>query len=112
MKRSLIALAAFVAGLTAGGCVASMAASAVGMAVRGSQPKPQSNEAYQPVARQSCTERAAPYGAVHVIDVEQHSINRIIVWGTVGEGASRQSFECGFGTKIDYFKLRPIRTRT
>ena len=55
--------------------------------------------------------KAAQYGAVHVIDVEQHSLSKIIVWGTVGEGQQRQSFQCDFGTKMTGFKLRPITPR-
>ena len=99
------------ASLALGGCVASMAASAVGMAVREAQPEPKSNEALQPAARQACSDRAAPHGAVHVIDVEQRRIDRIIVWGTVDDGKGRRSFECGFTSRITYFRLRPIRRR-
>jgi len=53
-----------------------------------------------------------PTGGRHrVIDVEQHSTSKIIVWGTVGEGQQRQSFQCDFGTKMTGFKLRPITPR-
>jgi len=104
-------LVGLLAVLALGGCVASLAASAVGMAVREAQPDPKSNEALQPVARQACSDRAAPHGAVHVIDVEQRKIDRIIVWGTVDDGRERRSFECGFTTRITYFRLRPIRRR-
>ena len=46
---------------------------------------------------------------MHVIDVEQHRVGRIIVWGTVDDGRSKQSsFQCDFGTKITGFTLRPI----
>jgi hypothetical protein len=100
-----------VAAAALGGCVAGMAASAVGMAARSAQGQPKSNEALQPMARQACTDRASPNGAVHIIDVEQRSSSKIIVWGTVDDGRERRSFECGFGTRITYFRLRPIKPR-
>ena len=90
------------------GCVASMAVSALGMAAQGARGRPVSNEALQPQAREACSAQAARYGAVHVIDVEQHGINKIIVLGTVGDGQQRRSFQCDFGTRIIGFTLRPI----
>lgn len=91
-----------------GGCVAGLVASAAGMAVRSAQGTPESNAELRPVARAACSERAAGHGAVHIIDVEQRSVDRIIVWGTVDDGKQRRSFECGFTTAIIYFKLREI----
>ena len=91
------------------GCVASMAMSAASLAAQSAQGRPVSNESYQPAARQACTARAAQYGTVNVIDVEQHSIDKIIVWGTVGEGEAKRSFQCDFTTKITGFKLRAIK---
>ena len=91
------------------GCVPMMAASAVGMVAQGARGTPVSNEALQPQARDACTHQAAQYGTVDVIDVEQHAVNKIIVWGTVNDGQQKRSFECDYGTKIDGFKLRPIR---
>lgn len=91
-----------------GGCIPMMAASAVGVAARGVQPRPVSNEALQPQAREACSAQAAPYGAVHIIDVEQAALTKIIVWGTVDDGKEKRSFECDFGTRISGFKLRPI----
>lgn len=111
MRPHAALLLAPAAALALAGCVASLAASAVGMAVREAQPDPKSNQALQPAARQACSERAEPYGKVHVIDVEQNRIDRIIVWGTVDDGRERRSFECGFTTRITYFRLRPIRRR-
>ena len=92
-----------------GGCVASVAASAVGMAVREAQGDPVSNAELAPQAVAACTERAAEHGQVHIIDVQQRSIDRITVWGTAGEGDERRSFECGFTTRITGFKLRRIK---
>ena len=88
-----------------------MAASAVGMAVQGAQGQPASNRQLQPVAANACTTRAASYGTVHIIDIEQHSPSKIIVWGTVDDGKQRRSFECAFGTKITAFQLRSIPLR-
>jgi hypothetical protein len=92
-----------------GGCVASMAASAVGMAVREAQGDPVRNAELAPQAVAACTERASAHGTVHIIDVQQRSIDRITVWGTAGEGDERRSFECGYTTRITGFKLRRIK---
>lgn len=94
--------------LLMGGCVPMMALSAVDMAVRSSRPTPKSNGHLQPKATESCKTQAAQYGAVHIIDVQQARIDKIIVWGTVDDGKQRRSFECSFGTAITGFKLRPI----
>ena len=91
------------------GCVAGMVASAAGMAVQSAQPRPRSNAELQPTARQACTAKASQYGTVHIIDVQQARVDKIIVWGTVDDGKGRQSFECSFGTQITGFKLRQIR---
>ena len=108
MTRQL-ALSLLAAGsLSLGGCVAGMAASAVGMAAQSARGEPVSNAHLKPAAQQACSNQAAPYGAVHVIDVEQRSVDRLIVWGTVGEGAQRRSFECSYGTQVTGFRLRPI----
>lgn len=114
MRTGKLGLAAAVAvvALALGGCVASLAASAASMAIRSAQPKPQSNANFRPTARQACSERAAQYGAVHVIDVEQRSVGRIVVWGTVTDAKERRSFECHFTSGIVDFKLRQIRVRT
>jgi hypothetical protein len=95
--------------LILGGCVAGLAASALGAAVRSGQAPPQSNEHLKPEAEQACTAHAAQFGAVHVIDIEQRTVSKLVVWGTATSGASRQSFECIFTTKIIGFNLRPIK---
>jgi hypothetical protein len=94
--------------LPLGGCVGAMAASAAGMAIRGAQGEPQSNRHLQPAARTACSAHAAQYGAVHIIDVQQSSVAKITVWGTVTNAKERQSFECAFTDKLAGFKLRPI----
>jgi hypothetical protein len=105
MKAMLFPLAALP---VLAGCVPMMAASAVTTVARSAQGRPVSNEGYQSTARDQCTAQAAQYGAVNVIDVEQHSVDKIIVWGTVGDGAARRSFECDYTTKITGFRLRAI----
>jgi len=49
---------------------------------------------------------------VHIIDVQQQTTSKIIVWGTVDDGKGRRSFECSYGTKITGFKLRAITPRS
>ena len=109
MKRLM--LLPFVAGASLlSGCVPMMALSAADMVAKSAQGSPTSNEALQPQAREACSQQAAQYGTVNIIDVEQHRIDKIIVWGTVGEGAQKRSFECDFATKVTDFKLRDIHT--
>jgi hypothetical protein len=91
------------------GCLPMMAASAVDTVARASQKAPVSNEQLAPQARDACTVQAAQYGTVNIIDVEQHRVNQIIVWGTVDDGKQKRSFECDYGTKITAFKLREIK---
>lgn len=111
MTRTL-SFALLVAGaLPLSGCVAAMAASVAGMAAQSARGQPQSNGHLQPAAAEACETYAAQYGAVHIIDVEQHSVSKIIVWGTVDDGRQRRSFECGYGTKMTGFKLRAITPR-
>ncbi|HEY7006167.1 MAG TPA: hypothetical protein VH392_06740 [Sphingomicrobium sp.] len=105
----LFLLAACSPALTA--CVPMMAASAASMAVQAAQPRPVANEGLRPQARELCTAEAAKYGEVHIIDVEQHRMDKIIVWGTVDDGKQKRSFECDFGTKITAFKLREIHAQ-
>lgn len=93
---------------TLAGCVPMMAVSAAGMVAQSAQGPVIGNEGLQPQAREACSTRAAQYGAVHVIDVQQYSVSKIIVWGTVDDGKEKRSFQCDFGTKINGFKLRPI----
>lgn len=110
MRAMILVLAA--SALPLGGCVASLAASAASMAIQSAQPKPRSNAHLKPVALEACTARAGQYGAVHIIDVEQRSVNRMIVWGTVTDARERRSFQCHFTTGIADFKLRAIKARS
>ncbi|HUG45821.1 MAG TPA: hypothetical protein VMK31_04820 [Sphingomicrobium sp.] len=92
-----------------GGCAAAIAASAASMAVRGVQGTPQSNRHLQPAAREACSAHAGQYGAVHIIDVEQRNVGRIVVWGTVTDATERRSFQCRFTDRITRFTLRGIK---
>lgn len=85
-----------------------MAASAVSMAVSQTRHPAQSNAGLQPLAASQCSKKAAEYGSVHVIDVEQRSPAKIVVWGTAEDKDERRSFMCSFGTAITDFKLRKI----
>jgi hypothetical protein len=102
------------AALPLGGCVAGMAVGAVGAvgsAVAGPRaPAADSGVDVGPAAREACAARAAAQGAVHVIDVEARGPGKAIVWGTIGEGAQRRSFECRWAGKIVGFTVRAIRT--
>ena len=109
-KRIALCLVAASA-LALGGCVASLAASAISMAARSAQGRAVSNEHLKPEAERACRAQAAPYGTVQIIDVEQRTASRIIVWGTVDDGGQRRSFECSFGTRVTGFKLRAITPR-
>ncbi|MGY4396515.1 hypothetical protein ACVWZA_001695 [Sphingomonas sp. UYAg733] len=109
MTRILVWTLLIGSALPLGGCVAAVATSAVGMAVRGAQGEPQNNEQLAPTARQACGAQASQYGTVHIIDVQQSSPSKIVVWGTADDGKQRRSFECRYGTKITGFKLRAIK---
>jgi hypothetical protein len=108
MTRSLLLILLAPVAPALGGCLPMMAASGVSMVAQGARGKPVSNEGLQPTAREACSAQASQYGAVHVIDVQQASVSKIIVWGTVDDGKEKRSFQCDFGTKIIGFKLRPI----
>ena len=86
-----------------------MAASAIGMAARSAQGQQASNEHLKPAASSACSAHASQFGVVHIIDVEQRSSSKIVVWGTVDDGKQRRSFECHYGTRITGFKLRAIK---
>lgn len=102
-----------VAALPLGGCLASMAASAVGAAAtaidRGNDRVV--TEDRRAAATEACHARAAASGAVHIIDVEQLTNGQVTVWGTVEAGGQRRSFQCVHNQRIASFRLREIRTR-
>jgi hypothetical protein len=98
--------------LPLGGCAAGIAASAAGMAIRSAKGDPQGNQHLQPGARSACSAHAAQFGAVRIIDVEQRSPGKIIVWGTVTDATQRRSFECAFTDRIVGFKLQVIKAQS
>jgi hypothetical protein len=107
MRKALLPLAALSV-LPLGGCVAGIAASAVGAAVRSAQKPVDPNLDVAPAGRDACTARAAQEGEVHIIDVEPRGPGKVIVWGTVQKDGARRSFECRFNGKIASFTLREI----
>ena len=108
MRRLVLAVLVSNA-LVLGGCAVGLAASAIGMAARSARGEPVSNEHLKPEAVQACSAHAAQFGTVHIIDVEQRTTSKIIVWGTVEDQKERRSFQCSFGTKVTGFTLRSIR---
>jgi hypothetical protein len=99
------------AALTLSGCAASLAAGAIGAAARSAQGDPNAyhnNEALKLAAAQACRARAAPQGEVHVIDLEQRSARRVVVWGTATNASARQSFECTYTDRVTGFRLRRL----
>ena len=108
--RMLILPVLAAAALPLGGCAASLAASAVGAAVRAADgPERVPTEDPGPAARRACTEEAARRGGnVRIIDTEYRSAARLIVWGTVESEGQRRSFECRYEGKVADFKLRAI----
>ena len=96
------------ASLALGGCVAGIAAGAVG-AVVGAATRPRPIEAeLRPAAIAACSARAAQHGEVHIIDPERHPDGRVTVWGTVTGPGGRRAFRCRFDGEIRAFRLRAI----
>ena len=108
--RRVGTLLAAIGSLALGGCVAGMAASAVGAAVNASRP-PETNEDLRQPAVAACTTRAIPHGEVHIIDAAQRSGGRVTVWGTATQATQRQAFECEWRGEVRDFDLRPLPTR-
>ena len=92
-----------------GGCALQAALAAAELARNIPEPERPSNAHLRPTAIEACTQRAAQYGSVFVVDVEQRRADRIIVWGSVTDAQQRRRlFECHFTTALDSFKLREI----
>jgi hypothetical protein len=109
MRAFLLPLLA-ASSLALGGCVASMAASAVGAAVRAAAPEPRVvTDDLRGTAREACRARVAPLGQVQIIDAEQRTDGRVTVWGTVQDTRERRSFECVYDREVKAFRLRAIR---
>lgn len=111
MRSRLLFVPLLACALALSGCVASVAAGALGAAVRSSQSgKDQysNDEALKLAAGTACRAQAAQYGEVAIIDIEQRGATKAIVWGTATSPAERRSFECRFDKKVVGFKLRRI----
>lgn len=68
-----------------------------------------SNMHLKPQAKAECTARAAQYGKIFIVDVEQRRSDRIIVWGSVTDAAQRRrAFECHFTQRLTAFKLGDV----
>jgi hypothetical protein len=93
------------------GCVAGLAASAVGTAVSAATAEDPITEDLRRPAVNACTARAEEHGEVRIIDAELHPDNRVTVWGTVQDAQQRRSFECRYNGEVRTFRLREIRAR-
>ena len=112
MRRSILLSLALCA-LPLGGCAASIAASAVGAAVRAAdRPDRPPKEDPGPAARAACEARAAPYGNVKIIDTVYRTPAKLVVWGSVeGEGRKR-SFQCRWDGEVVGFELKDVAPPT
>ncbi len=109
MKRKIGLSLILLAAPTLGGCVAQAALAAMELARYAPQPQRASNAHLKPAATEACSQRAAQYGSVFVMDVEQRRADRMVVWGSVTDAQQkRRTFECHFTTTLIGFKLREI----
>ena len=93
-----------------GGCALQAALAAAQLAQYVELPEGRSNAHLKPAATEACTQRAAQYGSVYIVDVEQRRTDRIIVWGSVTDAQQkRRTFECHFTTRLAEFQLREIQ---
>lgn len=111
MRRSLLPLLA-ASSLGLSGCVAGIAASAVGAAIKAATPeRAVVAEDRRATARAACEAHAAQHGRVHIIDAEQRPDGRVTVWGTVEDDRERRAFRCRYDGAVSAFRLRAIRQR-
>ena len=106
MTRKILLLLTLCATPALGGCAvqAAMAAAELAPQIRG--PMGTKNAHLKPAALEACTQRAAGYGSVFIVDVEQRRADRIIVWGSVTDAQQRRRiFECHFTTALTRFRL-------
>ena len=89
-----------------GGCALQAAMMAAELAPQLHGPMGPKNAHLKPQAIRECTQQAAQYGSVYIVDVEQRRADRIIVWGSVTDSQQRRrTFECHFTTRLGRFKL-------
>ena len=109
MARKIASPLLLLAAPALGGCAVQAALLAADLAHRLPERERVSNAHLKPAATEACTRQAAQYGSVHIIDVEQHRADQIIVWGSVTDAQQRRrTFECHFTTALASFKLREI----
>ncbi|MEO7828053.1 MAG: hypothetical protein ABIR60_13025 [Allosphingosinicella sp.] len=116
MRRSILPLLALCAlplgAMSLGGCVAGLAAGAVGAAVRAAdKPDAPPKEDPGPAARAACAARAAQYGEARIIDTVYRSAAKLIVFGGVEGQGHKQSFQCRWDGKIVGFELKEVEGR-
>jgi len=111
MRRLALPLLA-ASSLALSGCVAGIAVSAVGAAVKAATPeRPAVTDDRRAAARAACESHAAQHGRVHIIDAEQRPDGRVTVWGTVEDDRERRAFICRFDGEVSAFRLRTIPQR-
>ncbi len=109
MKRKILLPLIVFATPALGGCAVQAALLAADLADEVRPALGPSNAHLKPAATEACTRRAAQYGSVYIVDVEQRRTDRIIVWGSVTDAEQRRrTFECNYTTKLTSFALRDI----
>ena len=109
MMRKILFPLILLAGPALAGCAvqAALLAAEIAPEIRG--PMGPKNEHLQPQALEACKQRAAQYGSVYIVDVEQRRADRIIVWGSVTDAQQRRrTFECHFTTHLSRFNLGEV----
>lgn len=113
MKRKIGLSLILLATPALGGCIAQAALTAAQLAQYVPPPQGASNAHLKTNATQACTQRAAQYGSVFIVDVEQRRADRLVVWGSVTDARQqRRTFECHFTTSLVSFRLREIGARS
>jgi|SRR5215213_4082548 len=106
MSRKILLRLIVLASPTLGGCAVQAALLAADLAPQIQGPMGPKNAHLRPQALRQCTQQAAQYGSVYIVDVEQRRADRIIVWGSVTDAQQRRrTFECHFTTRLGSFKL-------
>lgn len=109
MTRKIGSALILLAAPALGGCAVQAALAAAELAPHIRAPAGPSNAHLMPAATEACTRRAAQYGSVFIVDVEQRRRDRIIVWGSVTDARQhRRTFECHYTTALQSFQLREI----
>ena len=111
MTRKILLSLVLLATPALGGCALQAALAAAELAQYVPQNTGPSNAHLAPTAVSACTQRAAQYGSVYILDAEQRRADRLVVWGSVTDAQQqRRTFECHFSTALVSFKLHEIRT--